>query len=188
MLVDVYEQSKPTLTVVDGIMSMEGDGPATSGRLRETQVILASSDCVALDTIMAFIMGIHPLSIVTTQEAARRNLGVADLKSMQILGERVEDVIGGPFLLPATSLTHRLPRPVVNLAKKVIRYYPYVLHANCTRCLACIQACPNKAISLKDNKIEFDYARCIACFCCQEACPASAIKVKKSLLAKLIGL
>jgi len=104
------------------------------------------------------------------------------------LGERLEEVVGKPFILPATSFKKNLPQPIVDLAKKLVKYYPVVEHKNCIRCRACIDACPNKIISMKNNHIVFDYSRCIACFCCQEACPASAIKVKKSLLAKLIGL
>ncbi|MDI6606573.1 MAG: DUF362 domain-containing protein, partial [Candidatus Omnitrophota bacterium] len=34
VLVDIYEEAKPCLTVVDGIVAMEGDGPATAGKLR----------------------------------------------------------------------------------------------------------------------------------------------------------
>ncbi len=188
ILVDIYQEAKPALTVVDGIVAMEGGGPATSGKLRNLNLLLAGSDCVALDSVMAQIMGVRPLDVLTTKEAAKRGLGVADIKSISIAGERLEEVIGEPFLLPTTSIKKKLPKPIVNLAKKLIKYYPCVERDNCIQCAACIDACPNKAIRMKDKHIAFDYSKCIACFCCQEACPASAIKVKKSFFAKLIGL
>ncbi len=189
ILVDIYQETKPALTVVDGIIAMEGDGPATGGKLRNLNLLLASSDCVSLDSVMALIMGLEPFDILTTKEAASRGLGIADISYIEILGEKLEEVMADSFLLPTTSsFKKNIPRPVINLAKKLIKYYPCVERDNCIRCAACIQACPNKAISMKNERIIFDYSKCIACFCCQEACPASAIKVKKSVFAKIIGL
>jgi uncharacterized protein (DUF362 family)/ferredoxin len=189
ILVDIYENAKPALTIVDGILAIEGDGPGSSGKLRDLNLLLASSDCVALDSIMAVIMGIEPADVLSTKEAANRNLGVADIGAITISGEKLRDVTGRPFLLPSTSMVRKaIPKPVINLAKKLIKYYPCVEQDNCIRCAACIQACPTKAISMQKEGIVFDYHKCIACFCCQEACAYAAIKVKKSLLAKIMGL
>jgi uncharacterized protein (DUF362 family)/NAD-dependent dihydropyrimidine dehydrogenase PreA subunit len=188
ILVDIYQEAKPALTIIDGIVAMEGDGPATSGKLRNLNLLLAGADGVALDSLMALAMGLEPQDILTTKEAARRGLGSADIRDITVLGEKLEKIINQPFLLPSTSLHRKIPRPVINLAKKLIKYYPCVERDNCVACAACIQACPTKAVSMKNKRIVFDYNKCIACFCCQEACPASAIKVKKSIVAKLIGL
>jgi uncharacterized protein (DUF362 family)/NAD-dependent dihydropyrimidine dehydrogenase PreA subunit len=188
ILVDIYEEAKPHLIIIDGIVAMEDDGPATAGKLRNTGLILAGSDGVALDSILALIMGLEPLDILTTKEAAKRGLGVTDINLMDILGDRLEDVIEEPFRLPATSMIRKIPRPIIEIAKNLIRFYPAVKHNNCTRCGICIAACPNKAISMNSNRIVIDYSKCISCFCCQESCPASAIKVKKSILAKIVGL
>ncbi|MFH0763043.1 MAG: DUF362 domain-containing protein [Candidatus Omnitrophota bacterium] len=189
ILVDIYQEAKPCLTIVDGIVAMEGDGPATAGKLRNTNLLLASADCVALDAVLALIMGVGPLDILTTKEAQDRGLGCADMEKIEIIGEQLKDVVGEPFLLPSASLKSRLiPPPFMNLAMRMIKYRPYCLHSNCIKCSACVKACPDKCIKLNNNRIVFDYRECIACFCCQEVCPASAIKVKKSLLAKVVGL
>ena len=188
ILVDIYEQARPALTIVDGIVALEGEGPATSGKPRQTNLLLASSDCVALDSVMAAIMGVKPFDVLTTKEAARRGLGVGDIKAIDILGEKLEEVNKHPFILPSTSSKRKLPPALVALAKKLIKYYPCVERDNCLQCAACIKACPNKAIRLGKKGIEFDYSKCIACFCCQEFCPASAIKVKKGWFTRLIGL
>lgn len=188
ILVDIFEQTRPHLTITDGIVAMEGDGPATAGKLRNIGLLLAGSDCVAVDSILALIMGLKPQDILTTREASSRGLGNSDIDSISILGEKLEDVIEESFLLPTTSIDKKIMQPVIKLAKKLIKYYPCVEQNNCVQCLACIQACPNQAVSLKDNRIVFDYSKCTACFCCQEACAFSAIKVKKSLVAKLVGL
>lgn len=189
ILVDVYQEARPALTIIDGITAMEGDGPATAGKLRQANILLAGVDCVALDSILAMIMGVRPYDVLTTKEAAHRGLGMPDARYIDIKGETLQDCIGEPFILPTTSIVRRgLPVAVIKAARKLIKYYPYPVNKNCTRCNACVQACPAQCISLADKGIVFDYSKCIACFCCQEACPAQAIKVKKSLLAKLIGL
>jgi uncharacterized protein (DUF362 family)/Pyruvate/2-oxoacid:ferredoxin oxidoreductase delta subunit len=188
ILVDIYQEAKPDLTVIDGIVAMEGDGPASGGKLRNLGVVLAGADCVALDSVMALIMGIKPLDVLSTREAARRKLGNADISSIEILGAKIEEANNRPFVLPSTSFKKNIPLPLVNIARKLIKYYPYVQDNNCVRCSACVQACPTGAVLLKNNKISFNYAKCISCFCCQEACPASAIRVRKSILARMIGL
>jgi uncharacterized protein (DUF362 family)/Pyruvate/2-oxoacid:ferredoxin oxidoreductase delta subunit len=189
MLVDIYQEVRPALTIVDGIMAMEGDGPGTGGKLRQAGLLLASSDCVALDSIMALIMGVRPYDVLTTREAAHRDLGMPDIHFMDIVGENLQELIAGPFLLPTSAIGRKMiPEPLIKIARKLIKYYPYLVRKNCIRCLACIKACPEGCIAMSDKGIIFDYTRCIACFCCQETCPERAIRVKKSLLAKLIGL
>jgi uncharacterized protein (DUF362 family)/NAD-dependent dihydropyrimidine dehydrogenase PreA subunit len=188
ILVDIYSQAKPSLNIVDGIVAMEGDGPATGGTLRNLNLLIAGSDAVAVDSVMADIMGIKPKDCFTTREAARGGLGQAELGAIEIAGERYRDLRIKPFLLPESSKKFKLAKPVLNLVSRFIRYYPFVLKQKCLRCSACVNICPGKCIKLGQRGIVFNYDKCIACFCCQEACPAAAIKVKKSLLAKMIGL
>jgi len=188
IIVDIYTQAKPHLTIIDGIVAMEGDGPGTSGTLRTCGLLLAGPDGVAIDSILSLIMGLKPHDILTTREAAARNEGISDINRIQVLGEKLQDIIDRPFALPKTSLMRKLPRPIIDIGTRLIRFRPQVNHRNCTRCSACCRACPEKIMSLKDDRIVIDYAKCISCFCCQEACPASAITVKKSLFTKMLGL
>jgi uncharacterized protein (DUF362 family)/Pyruvate/2-oxoacid:ferredoxin oxidoreductase delta subunit len=188
VLVDIYEEVRPALTVVDAITAMEGNGPASGGKLRQVGAVVAGSDGVAVDSVLAAIMGLNPQDILSTKEAQLRNLGAADLDSISVLGDKLKDLAVPSFLLPTTSLGKKIPLPLMKLAHKLIRFYPQILHDNCTRCEACIVACPEKIISLRANRVVIDYPRCIACFCCQEACAFSAVRVRKTIWAKLVGL
>ena len=189
ILVDIYQAAKPDLTIVDGILAMEGDGPATGGIPRQLDLLLCGSDCVALDTVVAKIMGITRQEVLTTKEAASRNLGESLLSRIKIEGENVEQLNIRPFILPKNSTkTINLPPLVAKIFKSLVRYYPYSLRLKCIRCGRCVKVCPKQCIRLAKVGIKIDYSKCIACFCCQETCPAAAIGVKKSLLAKLIGL
>jgi len=188
VVVDIYEEAKPAFTIIDSVLAMEGDGPGSSGEPRNTGLILAGQDCVALDTISALIMGINPFDVLITKEASIRGLGVSDINSISILGEKLEDVAAGSFKLPSTSLIRKIPRPIIEFVKKFIKYYPRIRYDKCIRCSACVEVCPGKVISFKKDRITINYAGCIACFCCQEVCPNAAIEVRKSILAKAIGL
>jgi ferredoxin len=151
--------------------------------------LLAGSDCVALDTLMAKIMGITKIEVLTTKEAALRNLGEAVLSRIEVKGEDIDKLNIPPFLLPKNySKLSNLPLVLKKIFKSLVRYYPYSLRLKCTRCGHCVKVCPQQCIRLKKSGIQVDYHKCIACFCCQEACPEAAIGVKKSLLARLIGL
>lgn len=189
ILVDIYEEAKPALTIIDGVLAMEGDGPATAGKLRQLNLLLTGSDCVALDTVMAKIMGITDQEILTTKEAFSRGLGEARLSRIKIEGEDINELNIRPFILPKTSAKiSKLPEMVKKTLKFLIKYYPYSKRLKCTRCGRCVSVCPSKCIIMNKEGIRFNYTKCIACFCCQEACPAAAIGVRKSFLAKLIGL
>jgi len=203
ILVDIYQEVKPSLTIIDGILAMEGDGPAAGGKLRQLGLLLGGADCVALDTAMAKIMGIANQEVLSTKEAAARGLGENQLSKIKIEGESIAKLNIRPFILPITSAKiNKLPVTVKKILKSLIKYYPYCLNSKCIRCGRCVQVCPRQCISLsaadrggsarlyggKKGRIRFAYKKCIACFCCQESCPEAAIAVKKSILAKLIGL
>ena len=188
MLVDLYEICRPALTIVDGILALEGDGPARKAERRELGLVAAGVDCVAIDSVLALIMGLKPEDILTTQEASGRNLGNAWAGNIQILGEELGSFSGAPFKLPKATLAYKIPRPVQELARALIRFYPRIDKRLCLGCQACIGICPQKAIKQTGDKISIDYRNCIACFCCQEACPAGAISTEASLLARLLRL
>jgi len=188
ILADIYAAARPALTVIDGITAMEGDGPGTGGRLRQQGIILAGKDCVALDSALAFIMGVKPEKILTNRIAARRGLGVCDLSAIEILGEPLESARGSAFRQPATSITASIPDILLEPLKKLLRFRPGINRAACARCGKCVEICPVKAVQFFEGYPRVDDSKCISCFCCHETCPARAIKIRKSLLARMAGL
>lgn len=192
VLLDIYQAVKPALTIVDGISGIEGNGPATSGRKRDLGLILAGSDCVALDVIMAKIMHIQPDFIFTNREAARRKIGNADLNDIEIRGEKLSSCIIADFKLPDLSLkqvlVNKFPGFVANLLKKLITIQPLIDSDLCRLCEACVKNCPQKTMSVRKGRLIIDYAQCISCFCCQEACPYGAIAMRRSFLARILGI
>ena len=70
MLLDVYAAVKPALSIVDGITGMEGNGRQPPGP-KGYRLIVAGSNPVALDTVLAAIMNAKPENIYTIKEALK---------------------------------------------------------------------------------------------------------------------
>lgn len=72
--------------VMDGTMAGEGPGPRAT-RWHVKNVIMASSDPVAMDAASAKIMGLDPLSLRFIRRAHERGLGVGDPKEIKFIGD-----------------------------------------------------------------------------------------------------
>lgn len=91
VLVDLLKVLKPQLTVIDGIVGMEGFGPH-SGDLINMDLVVAGKDIVAVDAVASEIMGYQAMEIPTTQIAWKQNLGVGELSKIMVRGQKIEDV------------------------------------------------------------------------------------------------
>lgn len=56
---------------------------------------------------------------------------------------------------------------------------PEVAHRNslCTKCGSCVEACPNKAISLNGDEVTIDRELCTSCGKCVKVCVSEALKM-----------
>jgi hypothetical protein len=77
-------------TVMDGSVAGDGAGPRTMIP-RVKNVILASSDSVAIDAIAARLMGFDPMSIPFLRMADERGLGVARPADIELAGDDISN-------------------------------------------------------------------------------------------------
>ncbi len=75
--------------VMDGTFAGDGPGPRAM-RWHEKNILLASSDQVAIDAISARLQGFDPMSIPFIRMAHEMGLGVGDPKDIEILGYDIE--------------------------------------------------------------------------------------------------
>jgi len=188
VLVDIFATAKPMLTIMDGIVAMEGEGPA-GGKPRNLGLILASQDAVALDAAAGRIIGLDPTEVLTTRIAHERGLGVGDLRNIEVVGERIESVSLPDFSLPASvagRVVHRLPRFLSQFFVRLLTIRPRVVTQNCVGCAACQNACPVGAIAVRKGKAKIDRSICIQCMCCHEVCRYNAIVPTRSRAGRIL--
>ncbi len=74
LVVEVFRLRIPDLFIVDAVVGMEGNGPA-SPELREIGLILAGDNAVAVDAVMAAMMGLDPGRLRFLRRAAEAGSG-----------------------------------------------------------------------------------------------------------------
>jgi len=185
VIAKVYSIAMPHLTVLDGIVAMEGDGPA-GGKPRSANLVMAGSDGVAIDAVVAVIMGLQPLDVLVTKEAAGASLGEADLSKIELVGDHIGDFIAADFKLPQTTALKILPKKVISVITWLVRFKPRINFNACKKCNLCKITCPVSAITIDEKECFIDYKICVRCLCCQEVCPYKAIYINRNLLTKLV--
>jgi len=88
-LADLNSVIRPRLSVMDGTVGLEGNGPK-SGRPKVADRILCSTDPVALDTIQTICMGFDPASIPHLASCAARGVGTNDRTRIEVRGLQPE--------------------------------------------------------------------------------------------------
>jgi len=174
VVVEVFKLRIPDLFIVDAVVGMEGNGPA-SPDLRDIGLILAADNAVAMDAVIATMMGCDPARLRALQKAKEDGLGDYDLNTINIIGklEKIPDFklppLGGEAITGNQTIQDMLA------SKNTFR--PKVDQSLCTACGTCVDQCPVSALEMVDAFPEVDADTCITCFCCQELCPEKAIRL-----------
>ena len=86
LLATLHKILNPKLSLMDGIVAMEGRGP-TNGKPRQLDLVLASRDGVALDTTAMRLIGLTPELSRHIVLAADQNLGSMNENNIEIDGD-----------------------------------------------------------------------------------------------------
>ena len=73
VLLDICDYVKPSLTIMDGVYAMEGEGP-TAGDVRKVGVLIASESPHALDIAGCKLINLDPMKVGTVRGSIKRNL------------------------------------------------------------------------------------------------------------------
>ena len=180
-VVDIYSIVKPHLAVMDGIVGMEGNGPA-HGTPINTGIVMASYDCVAMDMVASELIGFDPMIIPTNRAALERNIGIGQ---PEIVGSSLDDV-KVKFKPSTGGITTMAPAFLTTSFGRFFTMKPHINTSKCILCGACVLNCSPHAIKEIDGKLEIDDKKCIQCYCCRELCPQNAVEIRKSLVAKIL--
>jgi len=188
LLLDVCLAASPGLSILDGIVAMEGNGPS-SGDPFSLGLLFASPSPLALDRVAGEIAGVpaerHPILM----RALERNLHGAGRKDFQIIGPDIHEITH-PVALPSSvwRIEENLPSWMKRLVAGSAGTFPVLDEGKCVSCGQCAEACPVDAIALFGGGRKggiVDRGKCIRCYCCQEMCPHGAIGLVRG---RLLGL
>ena len=173
----------PILTIADGVIGMEGEGPS-SGTPVTLGFLAASMSPVALDLALCRALRIPARRVpyLADDLAAGAEVG------LRLAGTPLTELALPAIKLPPPSPMRLLPGSLVSVVAPLVWVRPRFDSA-CIRCGRCVRACPVQALRLIGGEPtpRLDGSRCIGCCCCHEVCPARAIRMRQSPLLRLAG-
>ena len=194
VLLDLTGYVKPRLSLMDGILAMEGDGPGSSGTPRQAGLLLAAANPLALDTAAGAIMNLPRQDNPVLLAAERRGLTPCRMEDVELIGGTVEELRMADYKFPASTKSNLmdflgpLARPAERLCKKALSQTPRIDGAKCVGCGICAKSCPGQAIAMTapGKKARISQKACIHCYCCHELCPQKAVELHQSRLGRLL--
>ena len=182
MLIDLNMLLKPRLYIMDGIIAMEGNGPM-SGDPKKMNVLLFSSDPIALDATVCRLVDVNPEYSYTVTLGKQAGHGTYISDEITLLGDALDSFIARNFNINRNPIGNVRGSDAFSLGNDSGVQKPHIDEEKCLRCGDCIDVCPisPKALSWrgaeKENPPVYDYDRCIRCYCCQELCRHGAISI-----------
>lgn len=192
MLVDLGQYVRPVLSICDGVVAMEGNGP-TAGTPRPMGLVAASHNPHALDLLCAALIGLGRREVPTLEAAFERGLIPETAEDLAVSGDwrgfcapdfRRVTAQSSLLFRGSGGLWGRLRGAVI---KRALCPRPAVRAADCVGCGKCRAICPAQAITMRDKRPAIDKGRCIRCFCCQEFCPQGAMEQRRPWIARRLG-
>lgn len=183
MLLDLCETVKPNITLIDGVVSMEGDGPS-GGTPRNTGLILSAKNPYLLDLAICSLIGLNAENVPTVANSIKRGLCPKDISKFEFVGDSFEFI--SDYKMPTVkgvdfmaSVPKFLRKPLTPIANTLLSSKPVIRKKHCIGCAKCAESCPAKTISIQDKIAVIEYKKCIKCYCCHEMCPVKAIDIKR---------
>lgn len=180
MIVDICETVKPSISFLDAIVAMEGNGP-TGGTPIELDTIIAGTNPHEVDFAACNMCSIDVNLVPTLVDAIDRGVCAKSIDEIEILDDG----------MPSETLKLKIPKSVSldfvagfpNFIKKPIQKlftpHPVITKKDCVGCGKCAESCPQHTIKIENRKAVINYVNCIKCFCCHEMCPRKAIEIKR---------
>jgi uncharacterized protein (DUF362 family)/NAD-dependent dihydropyrimidine dehydrogenase PreA subunit len=180
ILIEMFRLRPPDLVIMDGILAMEGYGPC-SPEVRRVNKVLAATDAVALDAVLARLVGFEIDEVPYLRIA--RDLGwQTDLDALEIDGD-ISPIKGfnRPLFKPESTYCYLSGVGGGTTSRGFyadrVCLRPVITAHRCPpECSACTDACPSGALKA-GNPPFLSSSQCMLCSACMEACLHDAIRL-----------
>jgi uncharacterized protein (DUF362 family)/ferredoxin len=181
ILIEMFRMRPPDLVIMDGILAMEGYGPC-SPEVRRVNKVLAATDAVALDAVLARMVGFRIDEVPYLRIAKDLGLGRTDPDTLEIDGDASPiEGYNRPVVTPESTYCYLAG---VEGGKTSRAFYadrvslrPVIAAEKCPPgCTACADACPSGALK-PDRLPALSSSECMLCSACMEACTHNAIRL-----------
>lgn len=177
-ILEIHRRVRPAVAVMDAVVGLDG-GPAAIGRPVKVGQILAATNPAALDVVACRIVGYEPAEVSTLDRAQASGM-IRDFDDVEVLGtvepRHFKRLVKGPIALSKDSDSLFVTATFVDLKVTAV----------CTRCRACVGACPVAAITDTEPRVAIDRQLCLNCYHCLTVCPEDAIRIDPSPLNSLV--
>lgn len=118
MLIKLYQKLNPVLTIIDGIIGMEGQGPI-NGSSRQIGYLIAGTDPVACERICCDLVGFDPSDLPLLVTAEKMGVGCGMNIPIDILGDTFASPVCSDFKAAVqTPLRFTFPHICKSIAKQ----------------------------------------------------------------------
>ncbi|MFH1616079.1 MAG: DUF362 domain-containing protein [Planctomycetota bacterium] len=120
MLIEIYHLLNPVITIIDGVIAMDGRGPI-NGKTYPLGWLIAGLDPIACETVCACLINKSPEDFPIIRTAKRIGFGTFDSDLIHISGDSYTGLVTTDFELPEIiPLRFSLLRVCKSVARQII--------------------------------------------------------------------
>lgn len=187
-IIHINRKVKPDLYIVDGIVSMEGNGP-TTGTPKKTGVILSGNDPYLIDLVVSRIIGIKDFKNVPVLKEASEQRLITESMLEESAGK--EWAYSLNLKLPSLSITQRFITD-----QRWQKYLQKIRHAPVIEQICALQVVKKLMFNLKLTQEVFkkeepliesivvNKSKCISCGKCKDYCPTGLSPFECELISE----
>ena len=99
LLIDIYRYVGPVVTIIDGIVAMEGQGPLR-GPNKPLGWLIGGTDPIACETVCCQLIDAAPEEIPIIRTAGQIGFGCGDLGQIEVAGDPLPETPCTDFVMP----------------------------------------------------------------------------------------
>lgn len=120
MLIGVYQRLRPIVSIIDGIVAMEGQGPI-NGKAKRLGFLIGGQDPIACEYACCRLIGMDPAALPIVQTAGKMGWGCPGSEALTPVGDWNQEAVSRDFqFAEQTPLRFTFPRICKSISKQAI--------------------------------------------------------------------